>query len=41
VSEQAVNIIKITNKKVLALRLDIRVDFNEYSIRLKDKSGDL
>tara|TARA_A100001015_G_scaffold204597_1_gene228731 strand:- start:148 stop:282 length:135 start_codon:yes stop_codon:yes gene_type:complete len=41
VSEHAVNIIKITNMTVLALRLDIRVDFNEYFLRLKDKSGDL
>tara|TARA_A100001011_G_scaffold47500_1_gene44946 strand:- start:301 stop:435 length:135 start_codon:yes stop_codon:yes gene_type:complete len=41
VSEQAVNINKITNKKVFDLRLDIRIDFNEYFLRLKDKSGDL
>tara|TARA_X000000950_G_C13632370_1_gene544056 strand:+ start:160 stop:294 length:135 start_codon:yes stop_codon:yes gene_type:complete len=41
VSEHAANIVKTTNKKVLALRLDIRIDFNEYFLRLKGKSIDL
>tara|TARA_X000000368_G_C22497829_1_gene479187 strand:+ start:208 stop:342 length:135 start_codon:yes stop_codon:yes gene_type:complete len=41
VSEHAVNIINITNKRALALRLNIRFDFNEYFLRLKSKSVDL
>tara|TARA_A100001011_G_C13792908_1_gene627841 strand:+ start:472 stop:606 length:135 start_codon:yes stop_codon:yes gene_type:complete len=40
-SEHAENRMKIINMKVLALRLDIKIYFNEYFLRLKSKSGDL